>query len=352
MIGTGSRLLTSGATEENEPLNFPQTVTDSIAGGAPPSSDPEVPLRNLYLLGQKMEFIRRFLSNSVERRIPIDKEQLHIVSSEIASTVHQVIVNGSALLLASTRFPNVTNSSLNSSGIEEGLAGTSDVPPTPSAQSSKADAEIVEIDALELMAEHVHFCEICGKGFRRDANLRMHMRAHGDQFKTLEFLTKPESVEAAGIVPVRSVRFSCPFLSCRRNRNHARFRPLKTAVCARNHFRRCHCPKMYTCDLCCKKSFSVLADLKSHRKSCGETLWRCSCGTSFSRKDKLFGHVMLFEGHVPVVEAVEVDRGREIGVGEEIKEKREEQVGENLDEEFFDGLMEEIGGMGGWWMGH
>ncbi|KAL6222911.1 hypothetical protein ACLB2K_006301 [Fragaria x ananassa] len=59
---------------------------------------------------------------------------------------------------------------------------------------------------------------------------------------------------------------------------------------------------MYSCNRCNKKSFSVVADLKSHLKHCGEARWRCTCGTSFSRKSKLFGHMALFEGHMPAVE--------------------------------------------------
>ncbi|KAK8566178.1 hypothetical protein V6N12_059712 [Hibiscus sabdariffa] len=63
---------------------------------------------------------------------------------------------------------------------------------------------------------------------------------------------------------------------------------------------------MYSCNRCHQKSFSVLADLKAHLKHCGvegETKkWKCSCGNGFSRKDKLFGHISLFEGHMPAVE--------------------------------------------------
>ncbi|KAI8032460.1 Protein SENSITIVE TO PROTON RHIZOTOXICITY 1 [Camellia lanceoleosa] len=37
------------------------------------------------------------------------------------------------------------------------------------------DWEIIELDAVELLTEHIHFCDIYGKGFKRDANLRMHI---------------------------------------------------------------------------------------------------------------------------------------------------------------------------------
>jgi len=45
----------------------------------------------------------------------------------------------------------------------------------------------------------------------------------------------------------------------------------------------------------------VIADLKTHEKHCGRDKWLCSCGTTFSRKDKLFGHVALFQGHTPAL---------------------------------------------------
>ncbi|KAJ8624977.1 hypothetical protein MRB53_033507 [Persea americana] len=202
-----------------------------------------------------------------------------------------------------------------------------------------ADAEIIELDSEELLAEHMHFCEICGKGFKRDANLRMHKRAHGNQFKTIEALSKPDRSDEDR---ARKIRFSCPFTGCNRNKSHKRFRPLKSAVCVKNHFKRSHCPKMYSCNRCNKKSFSVVSDLKSHLKHCGECRWRCSCGTSFSRKDKLFGHVALFEGHMPAIVGEDQSKGMDLEEGMQVD--REEHV-ETADAEasdfgFFEGLLE------------
>ncbi|KAL5124101.1 Protein SENSITIVE TO PROTON RHIZOTOXICITY 2 [Glycine soja] len=51
---------------------------------------------------------------------------------------------------------------------------------------------------------------------------------------------------------------------------------------------------------CNQKQFSVLSDLRTREKHCGDLKWQCTCGTSFSRKDKLMGHVALFVGHQPV----------------------------------------------------
>ncbi|XVF37251.1 hypothetical protein REPUB_Repub19eG0130500 [Reevesia pubescens] len=67
--------------------------------------------------------------------------------------------------------------------------------------------KILQLEKEEILSPHTYFCTICGKGFKRDANLRMHM------------IDK----------------------------------------------------------------------------------WLCSCGTMFSRKDKLFGHIALFQGHTPAI---------------------------------------------------
>lgn len=158
--------------------------------------------------------------------------------------------------------------------------------------------DIVEMDAVEILAEHTHFCEICGKGFKRDANLRMHMRGHGDEYKTPAALARPDKAQDSA--PAKPRRYSCPFVGCKRNKKHKKFQPLKTMLCVKNHYRRSHCPKMYTCNRCKNKKFSVVADLKTHEKHCGRDKWQCSCGTTFSRKDKLFGHIALFQGHRPV----------------------------------------------------
>ncbi|GLT56239.1 hypothetical protein SLA2020_348760 [Shorea laevis] len=315
-------------------------------------SDARLPLLNLATVRTRMDSLQSFLSQSVNSNTLLPRDQMDMVSSEIASAIQQIIVNGAALLSCAQKMSGLPDLGMSSSpilgsGSDLMLAkkeNDNDYEDEGNDEEHEEDCEIVELDAVELLAEHIHLCEICGKGFKRDANLRMHMRAHGNQYKTPEALAKKggnkweQSLASLG----RKTRFSCPYEGCNRNQKHKRFRPLKSVICVRNHFKRSHCPKMYSCNRCHKKSFSVLADLKSHLKHCGgeEKKWKCSCGNSFSRKDKLFGHMALFEGHMPAVgDDEEEEKSKGVAAMEE-DEERELELGEHrLEDEFFDGLL-------------
>ncbi|CAM6085883.1 unnamed protein product [Calypogeia fissa] len=161
---------------------------------------------------------------------------------------------------------------------------------------------LMEIDDLEILTEQTHYCNICSKGFKRDANLRMHMRSHGGKYKSSTALIRSERAPKVvqEMVGGKPTRYSCPFVGCNRNMKHPKFQALKTMLCLKNHYRRSHCAKTLKCSICKSKQFSVVADLKTHEKHCGSDKWACSCGTTFSRKEKLSGHVSLFVGHVPV----------------------------------------------------
>ncbi|OIW03905.1 hypothetical protein TanjilG_30181 [Lupinus angustifolius] len=165
--------------------------------------------------------------------------------------------------------------------------------------SSTKNYDVIELDADDLLAKYTHHCQVCGKGFKRDANLRMHMRAHGDEYKTSDALKNSLKNSGTSLGNVKPIKYSCPQEGCRWNQKHVKFQPLKSMICAKNHYKRTHCPKMYVCKRCNQKQFSVLSDLRTHEKHCGDLKWQCSCGTTFSRKDKLMGHVTLFVGHQP-----------------------------------------------------
>ncbi|CAH1421717.1 unnamed protein product [Lactuca virosa] len=312
--------------DPDESHHFPAgaTAVDSSSKFPMDTDGRHQQLINLSKLQSRMDHVQRFLSDSLNTNTIIGESQMEIVSKEITSAINQVIVNGAALL-SCTGLPKSKSETPNLSVRTTSLTFDSKhspesdlilnhlkhdvdlgVPKTEvfGEEIRDDDWDIVELDAVELLAEHLHFCELCGKGFKRDANLRMHMRAHGNKFKTLEALSKPEKSglsSSSELTRGGRTRFSCPFAGCTRNKLHKKFRPLKSVICVKNHFKRSHCPKMYSCNRCHKKNFSVLADLKSHLKHCGEIKWKCSCGTSFSRKDKLFGHMALFEGHMPAM---------------------------------------------------
>ncbi|QCD84689.1 hypothetical protein DEO72_LG2g5044 [Vigna unguiculata] len=268
-----------------------------------------VSLRNLSQLSTRMDSLQSFVSQSIQSHTLLTHHQMNIVSNEILTAIRHVITNGAALVAASE---NVL----------------------PFSETPNNETNVVELDAMELLAQHLHFCEVCGKGFTRDANLRMHMRAHGDEFKTADALAS----RARG----KTTRFSCPFEGCNRNKTHKKFRPLKSVFCLRNHFKRSHCPKTLSCERCRKKSFAVLSDLRSHMKQCrGEATWKCSCGTTFSRKDKLFGHVALFEGHLPMLqEEKETSAAAAVVAVVEGSVKESDGGLDGLPEGFFDGLDE------------
>lgn len=274
------------------------------AGGC--SDDPRAVLTCLTFLEQKIAHLRGIISAAPRPPRQMVSAELSCIAVQLVSLSKSLAAAGGAADLddGAARSPAPNDGGDSDSSDHDPFHADADadddgrLPPAGS-------YEVIELGEEEILAPHVHSCKVCGKGFKRDANLRMHMRGHGEEYKTAAALAKPAAAAAATAQSSSSSSarcfYSCPFVGCKRNREHRSFQPLKTAVCVKNHYRRSHCDKSYTCRRCNVKRFSVLADLRTHEKHCGRDRWVCSCGTSFSRKDKLFAHVAAFDGHAPAL---------------------------------------------------
>lgn len=103
--------------------------------------------------------------------------------------------------------------------------------PKEEEEEEEENLEIIQINEDDILAEHVCFCKVYGKGFRQDGNVCIHMGSHENQYKTLEELksNRPKATKSY---------FSCPIEDCKLKWGHHNFKPLKSMVCLRNHYKK------------------------------------------------------------------------------------------------------------------
>nr|XP_008373267.2 zinc finger protein STOP1 homolog [Malus domestica] len=134
------------------------------------NEDPAAPLRNLSMVRTRMDSLQSFLTESIHANALISKDQMDMVSTGIASAIHEIISNGAALLaFAQNSIPSSDPTRTHSAKIEASEV-KKEIEVNDCGKYDADGGEIVEVDAMELLAEHIHYCEICGKGFKRDAN--------------------------------------------------------------------------------------------------------------------------------------------------------------------------------------
>ncbi|XP_028102610.1 protein SENSITIVE TO PROTON RHIZOTOXICITY 1-like [Camellia sinensis] len=158
--------------------------------------DPRAMLNNLSFVEQKIHQLQDLVHLVVSRRGQVVtrsdelvSQQQQLITADLASIIVQLISIAGSLLpsVKQTRYtnPSITQfgqlggvifpsgPNLNGSAVQQNIGGRK-----VSDQSNHVDL------AGSCKIEQNYFCMICGKGFKRDANLRMHMRGHGDEYKT------------------------------------------------------------------------------------------------------------------------------------------------------------------------
>uniref|UniRef100_A0A804M716 C2H2-type domain-containing protein n=1 Tax=Zea mays TaxID=4577 RepID=A0A804M716_MAIZE len=191
------------------------------AGGC--SDDPRAVLTCLTFLEQKIAHLRGIISAAPRPPRQMVSAELSCIAVQLVSLSKSLAAAGGAADLddGAARSPAPNDGGDSDSSDHDPFHADADadddgrLPPAGS-------YEVIELGEEEILAPHVHSCKVCGKGFKRDANLRMHMRGHGEEYKTAAALAKPAAAAAATAQSSSSSSarcfYSCPFVGCKRNR--------------------------------------------------------------------------------------------------------------------------------------
>uniref|UniRef100_A0AAZ1X915 C2H2-type domain-containing protein n=1 Tax=Oreochromis aureus TaxID=47969 RepID=A0AAZ1X915_OREAU len=183
------------------------------------------------------------------------------------------------------------------------------------------DSDTVDSQMTEKTEEKPFSCDFCGQKFKRDSNLKTHIRVHTGEkpfsckiceqsFRNQYNLNRHMRVHT-GEQPfgcdVCNKRFSHPGSLKRHQNVHTGEKPFSCSVCNKKFRQRIHFKrhmrvhtgeKPFGCDVCCKR-FNCKRNLKTHmRVHTGERPFSCDvCKKSFSQPGILKRHMSIHTGN-------------------------------------------------------
>ncbi|XP_039870388.1 zinc finger protein 271-like isoform X3 [Simochromis diagramma] len=187
--------------------------------------------------------------------------------------------------------------------------------------SGPEDSDTVDSQMTENTEEKPFSCDFCGQKFKRDSNLKTHIRVHTGEkpfsckicersFRNQYNLNRHMRVHT-GEQPfgcdVCNKRFSHPGSLKRHQNVHTGEKPFSCSICNKKFRQRIHFKrhmrvhtgeKPFGCDVCCKR-FNCKRNLKTHmRVHTGERPFGCDvCKKSFSQPGILKRHMSVHTGN-------------------------------------------------------